>query len=97
MGEYADMAFEQEFDNHIDWLLDGPYGEEEDYSQTNYVTVKDANEYEFKTIKKETQKAWLLIMNGGNEMWFPKSHCTIKDNMIIIPTWLVYKKIAEGN
>jgi hypothetical protein len=53
----------------------------------------DEDDYYFDFIKWETDKAWLVVMDG-KELWFPKSQCSIntKKKIIIIPDWLATEK-----
>lgn len=46
-----------------------------------------------KSIKHETPKAWLAILEDGSEVWFPKSQCSKKeDNTLLVPDWLLETK-----
>ena len=87
MGDYADFEIDRSLSEHLDFS----------YGNTNYNTAKnnEVHEYNYDSIKIETQKSWLLVMNGGNEMWFPKSVCTISKESIFIPDWLNKKKLNE--
>lgn len=53
--------------------------------------------FEFKRIIKETPKAWLLEMNVGNKLWFPKFYCQLSNNLVIVPFWLVDRIVSEGS
>jgi len=97
MGEYADI----EIDRGMNEYLDGIYqigSINDDICDDNCSYIEGIEEpetiLEFKTIKKETSKAWLLIMTGDAETWFPKSVCVIKGNLITVPKWLL-DKIAD--
>jgi hypothetical protein len=48
----------------------------------------EQSNFEFSSMIRETSKAWLLVMSGGATRWFPKSHCSISDNTVYLPTWL---------
>ncbi len=45
-----------------------------------------------KSVKQETDKAWLTVLEDGSEVWFPKSQCSMEDNKIHVPGWLVKAK-----
>jgi len=49
------------------------------------------SQYEFKKIVAETNKSWLLEMSGGAIQHYSKKHCEIKENLIIVPKWLLCK------
>jgi hypothetical protein len=52
----------------------------------------------FERVKFETDKAWLLVLAGGDKMWFPKSQCTMhNDHLLIVPEWLWNAKCEEGS
>src|SRR6056297_720823 len=104
MGDYADDLMYDAIDamGHGGYIYsevdesDPRIDEDEEVSSSSNVSVS-MDSYEFKSIKKETNKAWLLIMSGGNEMWFPKSKCKIDGDKIILPEWLKLKIIADTN
>lgn len=50
------------------------------------VTIK------IKSVKHETDMAWLAILEDGSEVWFPKSQCSLKENSLLVPDWLVEAK-----
>jgi hypothetical protein len=47
--------------------------------------------YDFDEIKKETDKAWLVTIEG-EDYWFPKSLCRLDDSSIVIPIWMAEDK-----
>jgi len=47
--------------------------------------------YDIDEIKKETDKAWLVSIEG-EDYWFPKSQCRIDGNTIVMPIWLAEDK-----
>ena len=49
-----------------------------------------------KSIKHETDKAWLAILEDNSEVWFPKSQCSMLDNAIKVPGWLAEAKSLSG-
>lgn len=46
--------------------------------------------YYYKEIIAETDKAWLLEMNGDERHWIPKSKCWVdkESKTLYIPRWL---------
>jgi hypothetical protein len=94
MGEYADMSIESGLSNYIDFKTNSGIYENYDYldewdgEDIPIIRAKKWDSFEFLEIKRETEKAWLLIMNGKAERWFPKKHCRIKGNTILLPIWL---------
>jgi hypothetical protein len=51
-------------------------------------------EYEYDNLLQETDKAWLLDIEG-EEIWFPKSQCNLTygdSTYILVPDWLAGKK-----
>jgi hypothetical protein len=44
------------------------------------------------SIKHETPKAWLAIMEDSKEIWFPKSQCKLSDDLMTVPNWLLKEK-----
>jgi len=97
MGDYANDAIERDLGIYLN-EMHGDSSYEEDLGEnladcTNYVKVSENDNLEFKSIKKETPKAWLLIMSGDAEYWFPKSKCSIKNNILTVPKWLL-RRIA---
>ncbi len=84
MGEYADMEIERDLSYH----LDDEYLDKEDKEDISIVQAEKWEAFDFLKIKQETEKAWLLIMNGSAEQWFPKKYCRIKDNTVYLPIWL---------
>lgn len=60
------------------------YGEfDDDYEETYSILFDD--------IVTETEKAWLIDIDG-DEIWFPKSVCEVIDDSIVMPYWLAEKK-----
>ena len=47
-------------------------------------------------IESETDKSWKLKVKKTNGddicMWFPKSKCKLKNNILYVPMWLLQKK-----
>lgn len=83
MGEYADDSIEREWNEMLDEIEDG------DIDDSSFIRGGIAYTiFEFKSIKKETEKAWCIIMTGGAERWYPKSKCIVNGDMIAIPNWL---------
>lgn len=62
---------------------------------SNKNNISSYDKFEYKSIIKETAKAWLLKMNGGASLWIPKSQCKVDDEYIYIPKWLTEKMIIE--
>jgi len=64
-----------------------------------YVLPKDYNFLKAGTkfqlyIKHETQKAILVANRYGNQqVWLPKSQIQVTDNAIIMPWWLMIRKM----
>lgn len=48
--------------------------------------------YEKDRIIKETSKAYLIEMNNGGKEWFPKSQCTLLNDLLYVPQWLLDRK-----
>ena len=44
----------------------------------------------------ETEKAWLIKVKDGREIWFPKSRCKWDGVTVVLPDWLAAKKKVEG-
>lgn len=57
---------------------------------------EDEDAYPFDSVKWETKKAWLVVMDE-RELWFPKSQCEInvKNKIITVPEWLAIEKELE--
>ena len=91
MGEYADDAIERDLSYHIDEFQENT--NELFETDNSFIKSDEYISYEFNRVKSETSKSWLLIMNGGHELRLPKSQCEIKDNIVLIPRWLVNKII----
>jgi len=53
----------------------------------------DVQEYDVEELITETDKAWLLSVDG-EELWLPKSQCEFdEDEMVVdIPDWLAEEK-----
>jgi hypothetical protein len=47
---------------------------------------------EVRSIKHETPKAWLAILEDDKEVWFPKSQCKMDGNTLSVPGWLLKEK-----
>jgi hypothetical protein len=87
MGEYADYTIENELNYHIDEMFDD--SDDLDFNSDIPVSlIKEIDCIEFSHIKKETDKAWLVVMTGKAEIWFPKSKCWIIGNKVDLPIWL---------
>lgn len=43
-------------------------------------------------IAKETEKAWQIILDTGEIIWFPKSQCRIVDGVLFVPEWIAKEK-----
>lgn len=52
---------------------------------------EDILEFELEKLVKETDKAWLVCIEG-EEMWLPKSQVEIEDEIVFIPEWLAKEK-----
>lgn len=54
---------------------------------------EDVQEYEVEEYKHETDKAWLLVIDG-EEYWLAKSQCDYdEEEMVVeIPDWLAEEK-----
>lgn len=53
----------------------------------------------FKSIKKETQKAVLMTFETGNPIWLAKSqiNINIKEQYISLPVWLYTNLLQKNN
>lgn len=53
---------------------------------------------DFKSVIRETEKAWLLLLKEDKEQWYPKEYCIISEEYkdIIVPDWLL-KKIEKDS
>lgn len=85
MGDYADDAFEADFNRWIDEggrLFGGS-----DYFIELFVLK----------IVRETEKAWLLKIEipskENKDDWFPKSQCKLEGSILLVPVWL---SVAKG-
>lgn len=58
----------------------------------------DMDELFYERIFEEWELSWNLRMKDGNFIWFPKSICELNDieKIILVPHWLVLKKIEQG-
>jgi hypothetical protein len=54
--------------------------------------MNDLMNVSIKSVKHETPKAWLTILEDNQEIWFPKSQCKIDGTTISAPRWLVKEK-----
>jgi hypothetical protein len=52
---------------------------------------EDILEFDLEELVKETDKAWLVKIEG-EEMWLPKSQVEIEDEIVFIPEWLAKEK-----
>lgn len=82
-------------DDAIDSMEHDWYNQFDDDEETIYIKA-EPNKLPFKSIKKETDKAWLLIMTGDAERWFPKSKCDVEGNFIFLPRWLELKMMDDS-
>lgn len=89
MGEYADDVIDSGLTE------DFPFGFTK---MSRYVPVK-WSVFEYKSVVRETEKAWLLKMSGDALTWWPKSECVLHSNgkTISVPGWLVESKMEEKN
>jgi len=88
MSDYANDAIERDL-SYLD--IENP-------DDVDGFTVKSHLErYEFIEVKSETDKAWLFVMVGGNELWLPKSKCSIEGNIVQIPSWLAERIVNTQN
>lgn len=48
-------------------------------------------------VETETDLAWLFEIDGGEQVWFPKSQCELDDSQtsILVPLWLAKAKGLE--
>lgn len=100
MGEYAEMAFDNEFNDYLDYRLGiGNYDpdnddnliEDFDADQDDVAVLSEklnkTNCHEFIRIIKSTEKSNLFEMVGGATHWVSKKHSQIKGNYLFIPNW----------
>ena len=60
--------------------------------------MEDARTISLKSVKHETPKAWLAILDDDKEVWFPKSQCEMtEDNKLSVPEWLLKEKGLNDN
>lgn len=102
MGDYADMAIDQSFNDYLDFSThSGIYDESRD---ENLINNWDGTEffemrgslvtkscYEVCNIIRETEKSRLIEVSDGTKYWMSKKHSILKDKYIFIPIW--YKKM----
>lgn len=93
MGDGADMAMEQGFD---EWeaSLGGP-DEEDFFEEPDYRILKKQDKsakrtFNYDKIVVETPKAWRLGLSNGQEFWVPKSQCSLflTQKQLSVPQWL---------
>ena len=41
---------------------------------------------------KETEKAWQIVADTGEILWFPKSQCSKMENILYVPGWIAKEK-----
>ena len=41
---------------------------------------------------KETEKAWQIVTDTGEIIWFPKSQCRKMENILYVPEWIEKEK-----
>ena len=110
MGDFADDAINRDMDRWLDEQYDPSNqfddqfdGAPEDFQRcsrrkASYTRdLEPSDKLEYEEIRTETEKAWLLMMDSGRLIWWPKSRCTLDDEdyTITAPHWLVLKKIEE--
>lgn len=58
----------------------------------NYIAIR------YNELLAETEKAWLLKLVNGDEVWFSKKYCNLrKGNLVDIPDWLERKIKNESS
>lgn len=74
-----------------DWINDDMYGSPEAQEEDD-PNAKSA--LPLRSVERESGKAYLVIVETGQEMWLPKSCCTVfpKVNKAHVPNWLLEKK-----
>ncbi len=76
-----------------EWLSYDPSDLEYYKGNKDLVEIVEIAETSFKTIIRETDKAWLLEFEENKKEWFPKSCCTLveyfEDGKLIAPKWLL--------
>lgn len=63
----------------------GPSRAGNNFKETKYVKVEC-------DVEKETERAYLVKVGGGEPFWLPKSQCKKTKGGIEIPEWLYNKK-----
>lgn len=86
MGDYANDALWRDMDSG---MFDIPFRNAS--KRVRATSIKRDDELGFLRIIRETEKAWLLEMNGKAQRWWPKSICVISGNTIYFPGWLAEK------
>jgi len=102
MGDYADMAYEDSYADHL-WSIEND--DEYDSSSPNIPSPyagmfgRDIIGFTYLEILAETPKAWNIRFNYSKiptDKWFPKSRAKlISDNRIEVDSWLLGQKIKE--
>ena len=58
--------------------------------------MEDSLNLKFVSVKRETEKAYLIEFKKTLEVWLPKSMCKVLDeNTIEVPVWLAAKNNLE--
>ncbi len=48
------------------------------------------------TVRGETPAAWLCEFSDGSAHWLPKSRCTMRDDVVTVPPWLIQRKLIRA-
>ncbi len=50
--------------------------------------------FDYASVEKKTEKAFLLTMESGEELWFPKSQCKLNERTseVEVPKWMAVDK-----
>lgn len=90
MGDAADRDYFRGKEAHemADWVNDD-YPGEDDFDDSQEMVP-----FKVKRCEHETAAAWLLVLEGGEKDWFPKSRCDFDPATMIleVPRWLVSRK-----
>jgi len=54
--------------------------------------IAEAEQLDFESVLKETDKAYQIKFDGANIIWLPKSQTRILEDIIYVPAWLVEAK-----